>query len=193
MKFKICLILLLLLSLSFSSVIYAVEEYEVEHEFMPSGFVFEYNDHNTTTYEGDSGLSKAYTNNTLDNTTLILPVDRVRGVAYATKNSFKFSEPLIITRSIQRNDGMYILLTMKYKNGSVIPILAIENNSLTNEQKSYFDDYESQRADYLQQQQQYALEDIEDSYSRSSRQKDRHSKYGYFYSPRSGYGVIYNP
>jgi len=193
MKFKIYLIIMLLLSLSFSSVIYAVEEYEIEHEFMPSGFVFEYNDHNTTTYEGDSGLSKAYTNNTLDNTTLILPVDRVRSVAYATKNTFKFSEPIIITRSIQRNDGMFILLTMKYKNGSVIPILSIENRSLTAEQKSYFDDYESQRSDYLQQQEEYALEDIEDSYSRSSSHKDKRSKYSYFYSPRSGYGVVYNP
>ena len=83
--------------------------------------------------------------NTLDNTTFIVPTERVRSIAYATKKSFKFSEPIIITRSIQRDDGRYILLTMKYKNGTVIPILDLDKDDLTNEQKSYFDDYYTQK------------------------------------------------
>ncbi|MBE6494583.1 MAG: hypothetical protein E7Z84_08290, partial [Methanosphaera stadtmanae] len=92
----------------------------------------------------------------MDNTTFIVPTERVRSIAYATKGTFKFNEPIIITRSIQRDDGRYILLTLKYKNGTVIPILDIESSDLTKEQRSYFDDYYQQRSDYLAQQEEFA-------------------------------------
>lgn len=180
-------IILLLCSVSF-----AVEEWDVEHEFVPDEFIFEYNDHNTTVYEGDSGLKLGHVNNTADNTTLIIPVERVRSLAYASKGTFRFDEPLIITHSLQRDDGRYILLTMKYKNGTVIPILDIKEKSLTKEQKEYFDDYETQRSDYLEQQQEYALEDIEDSVSRQNSRSNSKSKYSYYYGT-NGYGFVYNP
>ena len=170
---------------------FAVEEWEVEHEFMPDTFIFEYNDHNTTVYEGDIGLKYAHVNNTLDNTTFIVPVERVRSVAYATKKSFKFNEPIIITRSVQRYDGRYILLTMKYKNGTVIPILDIESNSLTKEQMSYFDDYYQQRSDYFAQQEKLDSEYMYDYYSMRSRDNGK-SKYSY-YVGSGGSGVIYTP
>ncbi len=183
--------IVLLFSLIVSPSAFALQEYEVEHDFMPDEFIFEYNDHNTTTYEGDSGLKYAHVNNTLDNTTFIVPTERVRSIAYATKKSFKFSEPIIITRSIQRDDGRYILLTMKYKNGTVIPILDLDKDDLTNEQKSYFDDYYTQRSDYLMQQQEYAAEDLYDYETFRSRGSGK-SRYSY-YVGTGGSGVIYTP
>ena len=183
--------IVLLFSLIVSPSAFALQEYEVEHDFMPDEFIFEYNDHNTTTYEGDSGLKYAHVNNTLDNTTFIVPTERVRSIAYATKKSFKFSEPIIITRSIQRDDGRYILLTMKYKNGTVIPILDLDKDDLTNEQKSYFDDYYTQRSDYLMQQQEYAAEDLYDYETFRSRGSGK-SRFSY-YVGTGGSGVIYTP
>ena len=188
---KFCFIIFVVACLIVSSCAFALEEYEVEHEFLPDEFVFEYNDHNTTSYEGDSGLKFAYVNNTLDNTTLIVPVERVRSVAYATRKSFRFDEPIIITHSIRRDDGRYILLTMKYKNGTVIPILDIDKDDLTNEQKTYFDDYYGQRQEYLMQQEQYAAENLYSYETYRSRGSGK-SKYSY-YVGSGGSGVIYTP
>ena len=188
---KYMIIFLMTFMLILSSCSYAENDWEIEHEFMPDTFIFEYNDHNTTTYEGDIGLKYAHVNNTLDNTTFIVPTERVRSIAYATKKSFKFKEPIIITRSVQRTDGRYILLTMKYKNGTVIPILDIESSDLTKEQMSYFDDYYSQRQDYLAQQQEYASENMYDYYTYSNRHNGK-SKYSY-YVGTGGSGVIYTP
>lgn len=185
------LLLLLFVSLLFAPCSFALEEYEVEHDFLPGEFVFEYNDHNSTSYEGDSGLVYAHVNNTLDNTSFIVPTERVRSIAYATRKSFKFSEPIVITRSIQRDDGRYILLTMKYRNGSVIPILDLDKNDLTNEQKQYFDDYYSQRNEYLMQQQEYAAEDLYDYQTFRDRSRGK-SKYSYYFGS-GGSGVVYTP
>ena len=191
MNIKIVLLLCVVLSLVVTPCVFAVAEYEVEHDFMPDTFIFEYNDHNTTSYEGDSGLKYAHVNNTLDNTTFIVPTERVRSIAYATRKSFKFSEPIIITRSIQRDDGRYILLTMKYRNGTVIPILDLDKDDLTSEQKMYFDDYYAQRNDYLMQQQEYAAEDLYDYETFKGRSNSR-SKYSYYYGS-NGYGIVYSP
>lgn len=188
---KFFLILLVGVMLVISPFSFAVEEWEVEHEFMPDTFIFEYNDHNTTTYEGDIGLIYAHVNNALDNTTFIVPTERVRSIAYATKGTFKFNEPIIITRSIQRDDGRYILLTMKYKNGTVIPILDIESNNLTKEQRSYFDDYYQQRSDYLAQQEEFAAENMYEGYSYGNKHKDN-SGFSY-YVGTGGSGLIYTP
>ena len=46
---------------------YACAADAVYEDFMPKNFVFEYNDHNSTTYEGDSGLRVARVNNVFDN------------------------------------------------------------------------------------------------------------------------------
>lgn len=188
---KLFVILVMSLMLLVASCSFAVDEWDVEHEFMPDTFIFEYNDHNTTTYEGDLGLIYAHVNNTLDNTTFIVPTERVRSIAYATKKSFKFDEPIIITRSVQRTDGRYILLTMNYKNGTVIPILDLDNSDLTKEQISYFDDYYQQRSDYLAQQEEYAAENMYDSYSYNNRHKGN-SRFSY-YVGSGGSGLIYTP
>ena len=161
-------------------------------EFVPEEFVFEYNGYNTTEYEGDLGLKVAYVNNTLDDHTYIIPKDTVRGIAYATKKSFEFAEPVLISHGPLREwDGMYIITELKFKNGTLIPKLAIEDTDLTKEQREYFDDYYAQRQDYLAQQQEYAAEDLYDAYQIHN-SYNSHSKYSYYFG-RGGSGVIYTP
>ena len=189
MKFKL-LLSLILVSLLISPV--CSSDIVENVEFMPDKFVFEYNDHNTTEYEGDIGLKVAYVNNTLDNHNYIVPKDTVRGIAYVTKKSFDFSEPVLISHGPLREwDGMYIIAELKFKNGTIIPKLSIEDDDLTKEQREYFDDYYEQRQDYIAQQQEYAAEDMYDAYQVHNSYNSR-SKYSYYFG-RGGSGVIYTP
>ena len=113
---------------------YACAADAVYEDFMPKNFVFEYNDHNSTTYEGDSGLRVARVNNVFDNNSYFVPTEYVRGIAYATKGTFKFNEPILFSHGPLREwDGMYVATGFRFKNGTVIPYLGIEKNDLTNE------------------------------------------------------------
>lgn len=171
MKFKIFCLILLIFVLGAS--VHAFEETKVEHEFSPDGFMFEYKDHNSSVYEGDRNLRLGYVNNTADNTTLILTPEAVRTLAYISRKTFKFDDSLIITRSLQRDDGYFVLLTLKYKNGTNIPLLDVKND-LSDDQKEYFDDYESDLKDYHDQQ----IEDLEDEYN-YQQSRDQRNYYGF--------------
>lgn len=183
-------IALLVFSLVFSSCSFAIDDSDVEYEFLPESFVFEYNDHNASVYEGDSGLKVAYVNSSLDDNRYMLPVERVRGIAYATRGTFSFDEPVLITHGPLREwDGFYIITSLKFKNGTVIPYLGIEKDDLTREQKKYFDDYESQRSEYLMKQQEYAAEDL---YDYETVHNSKRSKFSYYYGSGDR-GIIYTP
>lgn len=192
MKGKI-VIMLLLLSLLIIPVFSADTKYEdfsYDVEFMPTQFVFDYHDHNSTTYEGDTGLKYAYAYSSFDDHNYIIPTERVRGIAYATKGSFKFSEPILIDHGPYRDwDNSYVITNLKFKNGTEIPYLSLESNNLTKEQMSYFDDYYMQRQDYLAQQQAYAAEDL---YDYQTVRDSRRSKYSYYFGT-GGSGLIYTP
>lgn len=192
MKGKLVLLLVLLtLTVIPVSADTRYDDFSYDVEFMPSGFVFDYNDHNTSTYEGDIGLKYAYANSTFDDHKYIIPTERVRGIAYATKGTFKFNEAILIDHGPYREwDGMYVITGLRFKNGTEIPYLGIENNNLTKEQMSYFDDYYMQRQDYLAQQEAYAAEDLYD-YETSKHRSDK-SNYG-FYVGTGGSGFIYTP
>ncbi|MBE6494626.1 MAG: hypothetical protein E7Z84_08505 [Methanosphaera stadtmanae] len=198
LKNRLIMILLLVMILSSITSLTALsdEDYSIineKHEFNTNQFVFEYNDHNTTTYEGDSGLKGAYANNTVDNYTYFLPDENVRGIAYATKGTFKLKENIVVTHSLMVDNGRYdcIMLKMYYKNDTPILTLDIKDNGLTAEQKSYFDNYDQQKSEYMQQQNQYALEDIYDEQIRAnSRSSQRH--YSYYFGS-NGRGIIYSP
>ncbi|MBE6486499.1 MAG: hypothetical protein E7Z85_06640 [Methanosphaera stadtmanae] len=182
------IMLVLLLSLMIVPCVCAVDD--VYEEFMPVNFVFEYNDHNSTTYEGDSGLKVAVVNNEFDNNSYFVPTEYVRGIAYATKGTFKFNEPILFSHGPLREwDGMYVATKFKFRNGTIIPYLGIEKNDLTNEQKKYFDDYNSQRSEYLMQQQEDAVEDL---YDYESIRDSHRPRFSYYYG-RGGSGVIYTP
>ncbi len=186
-KFLIFIIVLSLLLLPAS---FCADEEGSEEEFLPSEFVFCYNDHNTTVYEGDSGLKVALVNNTLSGKEFYVPTEYVRGIAYVTQGTFKFDEAIIITLGPLREwDNMYVLTKMRLKNGTIIPYLGIEKNDLTSQQKKYFDNYEAQRSDYLLQQQEYASEDLYDYQTIRDSNRPRYS----YYFGSGGSGVIYTP
>ena len=164
-----------------------------KYDFYPSSFLFSYNGYNTTSYEGDTGLKGAYVNNTVDNLTYFVPVEYVRTFAWLTKNSFALDEHIDVKHSliVDRSDYDCILLEMFNKDGSEIPKLDVKSDSLTKDQRSYFDDYEQSKDEYYQKQNQYALEDIEDNTRRASSSKDSSKgHYGYYYGT-NGRGIMY--
>ena len=186
------LILLLILSTLLSTTISAsdTDDRSIKHDFKPSKIIFVYNDHNTTTYQGDTGLIEAYCNNTVDNTTYYMSENVVRGIAYATKKTFNFNENIDITQ-YTATDGKLKILKMYYKNGTEIQSLSLMDDNLTLEQQKYFDNYQQEKSDYdhkidqmnsesLQEGQNYLLE------------KQNSRKYGYYFGP-GGPGIIYNP
>ncbi|RAP48665.1 MAG: hypothetical protein BZ135_00360 [Methanosphaera sp. rholeuAM6] len=185
---KLLLTLLIVMALLSSSTTFAVNEWDEEHEFYPVDFLFCYNDHNSTTYEGDRGLSITYCNNTMDNKTYTLGADEVRSIAYATKKSFKFNETIMMTHSAGKEPKS--ILKMWYKNGTIIPELSLDSNSLTNEQLSYFDDYYNQRKEYIENRQYWQQSELQDSLDDLSYKDSKSdSKYHAYYGT-NGYGIM---
>ncbi|RAP49452.1 MAG: hypothetical protein BZ136_03305 [Methanosphaera sp. rholeuAM74] len=169
---------------------------ESKYDFYPSTFIFEYNGYNTTNYNGDTGLKGAYVDNTVDNMTYFVPVEYVRTFAWLTKNTFTPDDHIDVKHSLIVENRSYdcILLGMFNKDGSEIPKLDVKSKDLTKEQRSYFDNYDQSREEYYQEQNQYALEDMEDSLSRanSRNSKDHKSHYGFYYGT-NGRGLVYTP
>ncbi|RAP54588.1 MAG: hypothetical protein BZ137_01505 [Methanosphaera sp. rholeuAM130] len=166
---------------------------DTKYDFYPSQFIFEYNGYNSTDYEGDTGLKGAYVNNTVDNMTYYVPVEYVRTFAWMTKKSFKLDENIDVKHSLIVDGRAYdcILIGMFSKDGTEIPKLDIKSNSLTKEQRSYFDDYDQTREEYYQEQYQDTLEDIEDNSRRSTSYKDNdRGHYGFYYGT-NGRGIMY--
>lgn len=174
-----CIFLMVLVS--FTSCVCATDDY-VECDFSPIDVIFHYSDCNISTYKGDTGLLGADFTNT-DNETYHMSVDQVRGFAKATNKTFKLTEPITIKRD--ENTGRdksfkYYIRHMEFKNGTEIRMLSISDSKLTAEEKAYFDDYESEREEYLAQQNQFALEEIEDTQSQILKSSS---------SKRSGIGI----
>lgn len=190
------MIFLFIISLSSVSA-WSAEDQKIldsKYDFYPSDFIFEYNGYNSTSYEGDTGLKGAYVKNTMDNYTYYVPVEYVRTFAWLTKNSFTLDEHIDVKHSLVVGGRAYdcILMGMFNKDGSEIPKLDVKSKSLTKEQRSYFDDYETSRNEYYQEQNQYALEDIEDNTRRASSSNDNSkSHYGYYYGT-NGRGIIFS-
>ena len=183
---KKLIIILITASILLSSTSYALQEWEEEHEFDPTDFVFGYNDHNTSTYEGDIGLKISTCKNKIDGKTYRLGADEVRSIYYATKKTFKFNEPIIMTHSSGLEPKG--ILTMKYKNGTIIPELSYESTTLTQDQISYFDDYYNQREIYMEQKKSVQDADYQDTMTKNS-EKNKKSKY-HRYAGTNGQGVI---
>ncbi|MBO7719394.1 MAG: hypothetical protein J6S29_04485 [Methanosphaera sp.] len=200
MKNRKILISLLVVALLFSTLslvsAFTAEEEKIlntKYDFYPSDFIFEYNGYNTTEYDGDTGLKGAYVNNTVDNYTYYVPVEYVRTFAWLTKKSFKLDENIDVKHSLFVENRAYdcILLGMFSKDGVEIPKLDVKSNSLTKEQRSYFDDYDTARDEYYQKQYEYELEDIEDNTRRASSTKDKdRGHYGFYYGT-NGRGIMY--
>lgn len=167
-------------------------ETEVKHTFHPTNFKFEYSDGNTTQYHGDTGLRGAYCTNTIDGLTYFVPVENVRGIAKATHKTFKFDEDIDITHSLasKRENYAYIMLKMYYKNGTEIRSLDESDDDLTMEERSYFDNYDQQRQDYLTKQANDELDAIENNQEAEIRSMEK-PRSGYYYGT-NGFGYYYN-
>jgi len=55
-----------------------------------------------------------------------------------------------------------VILSLKYKNGTIIPELGYDNTQITQEQISYFDDYYNRREAYYQNKNYWQQQDIAD-------------------------------
>ncbi|OED30366.1 hypothetical protein [Methanosphaera sp. WGK6] len=174
------LFICLLLTVSLMGSVSAVTDFsetKIKHDFYPVDFIFQYSDKNTTTYEGDLGLKGAICRNTEDNISYYAPVENVRGIAYATKKTFRFNEPIQITHSLKSNKAEYdyIVMNMYYKNGSTLRKLDISDSMLTADEIEYFDDYRTQKQEYYNKHYADQLDTIEtyQEYQASSSNKQR--------------------
>lgn len=172
--YKMLLLLIIVsLLLPSSSFAYDDSEFKVKHDFYTDEFIFRYSDGNTTTYKGDSGLGGVTCVNKVNNQTYTFAKPLARGIAYATKGTFKFKEHLDVTHSVARDDNSRIILKMYYKNGTEIRSLDVTDDDLTLEQKSYFDDYYGDREAYYQKQSYLAEANAETDRSAMIRQLEK--------------------
>lgn len=142
---------LLLISTTTASTDDLTTEY-TEHDLDMSNITFIYKDSNTTQYQGDQGLDGAIIKNNLDNKTYYITNDLVRGLAYKTQKTFSFDQPL--KAEVHEGNGSYdyYVETLTYQNGTKIKSLSISDDDLTQEEKTYFDDYEDQKQNYYHKQ-----------------------------------------
>lgn len=168
-KFMILLMILLM----FSTSVNAEDQQGVEIEI--GNITFMYSNGNTSTYQGDLGLIGMYFVNKLDNETYFMHESMTRGMAMVSHKTFKFNEKFIVDCIDQKDLGgrtyRYHISNLTYENGTPVRKLDISDSHLTAEERKYFDDYAQQRQDYHSQQEEYALENLEDSYSESSSHK----------------------
>ncbi|WP_323735874.1 hypothetical protein PXD04_08265 [Methanosphaera sp. ISO3-F5] len=128
-----------------------------------SNLVYVYNDGISQKYKGDSGLSYAMFNDS-KGCCYHMSKDLVRGIAFATKYKFDIKK---FSTSCYRNTGNQyedpedfykINEEIRLENGTVIKPLSIDQD-LTREQKTYFDDYQTQLVNYYQEKEIKALEE----------------------------------
>lgn len=168
-----------------------------------SDFVFVYNDGISDKYHGDTGLKYAVFNDTLTGCCFHIDKNLARGVAYATKNKFNiknFSFECWRSYGNEYNppDDFYIIYdstNITLDNGTVIESLRIDQD-LTPDQKSYFDDYDTQLYRYYEDQKikemrnmEGYMADIESDIDYQNTKNDKEKNKGTFsgYTSRSGY------
>ena len=167
-------------------------ERNTKHDFKPSQIIFEYNDHNTTTYKGDTGLLGGYWTNKLTNKTYKITDNTIRGIAYATKGTFKFKENLDIKETPPPGEEKNSkIVEIFYKNGTEIQSLSLFDEDLTVEQRKYFDNYTEQKMEHDTEISRREQESLIESQNRIlDRSNSRH--HSYYWGPGGG-GYIYTP
>lgn len=156
-----------------------------QHDLNISNITFIYKDTNTTQYQGDQGLDGAIIKNSLDNKTYYISVNLVRGLAYKTQKTFNFDQPLKAEAHDGNGSYDYYVETLAYQNGTKIRPLSISDDDLTQEEKTYFDDYEDQKQDYYHKQDELAQRSA--AVDEMSEIKHQNKPRNYYYS-NYGYG-----
>lgn len=171
-----------------------------EPQIIPDGWLFVYTDHNSTTYEGDEGLTEAITHNKIGNHEelhFVLDEDII-GLAYVSDKTFDFRYGLsgINTEYLEFKEPPYYTawgVGLCYPNGTKIDTFSIEDNYLIQKQKDFITNYDNRIGDVRHKQEIDAIYEAEDdayneyiSYSESQNSKP---KTGFYYGT-NGYGVM---
>lgn len=158
-----------------------------QHDLDMSNITFIYKDTNTTQYQGDQGLDGAIIRNSPDNKTYYIPVNLVRGLAYKTQRTFNFDQPLKAEAHDGNGSYDYYVETLAYQNGTKIRPLSISDDDLTQEEKTYFDDYEDQKQDYYHKQDDLAQRSAAVDEMSEIKTQNEPKNYVYFGNRYGGY------
>lgn len=181
---------------------YTLNDKSHQPDIIPDEWLFVYTDHNSTTYEGDEGLSEAITHNKIgkhEELHFIYAKDII-GLAYASNRKFNYKYGLsgIKTNYIDWKEPTYYTAWgegLCYPNGTQILTFDIESPNLMQKQKDFITNYENRIDEVRHKQEIDAIYDAEDEYyddvSYSDSQKSKH-RHGYYYGT-NGYGIMYTP
>ncbi|PAV08087.1 hypothetical protein [Methanosphaera cuniculi] len=175
-KISIFLIILIIL-LMFTSCINAMIDYG-EAEVKPVNVTVTYKDHNTTKYEGDRGLEIiSFTDELtgMEYTANFANMGVIRTLAYMTKRQFKFNDTICIRYQFDKDfPESRSVVEIKGKDGKYMALLDESRSDLSDEEKSYFDNYDDLREEYLAKQSKSSSESH--VYHESSKKKS-----GFYY------------
>lgn len=182
-----------------------------EPTFIPTNWTFVYVDHNSSTYEGDEGLSEAVTGNAIGNheQNVRFSDEIVIGLMYYSNNSTDFYKygfngfgfddlenyHVNGTSTNGYYDHGYYLsrFSPNLPNGTEIRSFNIETKYLSSAEKDFLQNYQSRRDEYLNQEEINAIYDAQDdelaSYERYQEEKGSKHKYSTYYGT-NGYGII---
>lgn len=196
------------------TVIKSADEYTFDDkshmaDFIPSEWVYLYADEDdqgtylTSEYKGDILLRGAYTNNTIGpEKDVFFPPKYVIGLmCYADGDmdlyKYGFNKSSLNLDSEGHTVGYSQSNTVIcLSNNTTVPAFTIETKGLTDKQKSYITNYD-ERIDEIRQEQQTtdiinAIDDADYDQQRAIINSRPKSSYGYYYSPRGGYGYSYS-
>ena len=147
-KKKISLLFLSIMTLlMFSSCISA--EFIDQAEVKPVNVTLSYEYGTATQYEGDRGLKNlTFTDELTGKHYSIYTKDMIRTLAYLTKRTFKFNDSIRVNYGSYDNETYYVT-KLYYKDGTYMSELSASRSDLSAEEKSYFDNYEDEREEYL--------------------------------------------
>ena len=182
-----------------------------EPTFIPTNWTFVYIDHNSTTYEGDDGLSEAVTANAIGNheQNVRFSDDVVIGLMYYSKNSTDFyrygfkgfgfddlENYHVNGTSINGyyDHGYYLSrFSPSLPNGTQIRSFNIETKYLSAGEKNFLQNYQNRRDEYLKQEEINAIYEAQDDeyneyirYQESQNSKGKNS----IYYGTNGYGIV---
>ena len=147
-KKKVSLLFLsIMIILMFSSCINA--EFIDQTEVKPVSVTLSYEDRTATQYEGDRGLRNlTFTDELSGKQFSVYTKDMIRTLAYLTKKTLKFNDSIVVNYGSYDNETYYVT-KLHYKNGTYMSELSASRSDLSPEEKSYFDNYEDEREEYL--------------------------------------------
>lgn len=182
---------------------FTLKDQSHQPDIIPGDWIFVYQDHNSTSYEGDEGLIEAVTHNQIgEHEELHFVFERdIIGLAYESNKKFDYKYGLsgVETNYIDYKEPPYYTAWgegLSYPNGTKIITFDIKSYNLMQKQKDFITNYDNRIDEVRHKQEIDAIYEAEDDYyndyvryTDSQRKKHNH---GYYYGT-NGMGVIYTP